>query len=113
MKSSRKINYSNTRLSNKLEAFPLPKQVSIILPVYQEVQNLEVLIPEIDKVLSAAEISYELVIVDDNSADGTEELIERLSAEYPLQLVVRETEPRSLEQSVLKGLSLAKTQPAL
>jgi len=113
VKSSRIIKHSNTRLANKLEGFPLRREVSVILPVYQEVLNLEVLIPEIDRILVAAEISYELIIVDDNSGDGTEELVERLSRKYPLNLVVREIEPRSLEQSVLKGLSLAKNQTSV
>ncbi len=108
MKSSSKIIYSRSSPVKKLESFPLKKEVSVVIPVYQEAENLEYLIPEIDRVLVESEVSYELIIVDDNSQDGTEELIEKLGSEFPLNLIVREVEPRSLEQSVLKGLSLAK-----
>jgi dolichol-phosphate mannosyltransferase len=47
--------------------------VSIVIPAYREVQNLEPLLAELYAVLDAIEAPGELVIVDDGSGDGTAE----------------------------------------
>ena len=46
-------------------------QVSVLLPAYNEADNLAELVPEITKVLEAAGISHEVLVVDDGSTDGT------------------------------------------
>jgi glycosyltransferase involved in cell wall biosynthesis len=46
-------------------------QLSVLLPAYNEAENLVELVPEIGKVLEAAGISHEIVVVDDGSTDGT------------------------------------------
>ena len=42
---------------------------TIVIPVYNEVKNLRILIPKIYKELK--NIKFELIIVDDSSNDGT------------------------------------------
>ena len=42
---------------------------TIVIPVYNEVKNLRILIPKIYKELK--NIKFELIIVDDSSDDGT------------------------------------------
>ncbi len=65
-----------------------PLELSIVLPVYKERENLVILIPEIEKGFSG--YSFEIIIVDDNSQDGTEELIHSFNAEFKnIKLVVR------------------------
>ena len=46
-------------------------ELSIVIPVYNEEENVEPLIGEIEGVLSALGKSYEIVVVDDGSRDGT------------------------------------------
>ncbi|MHB1086407.1 MAG: glycosyltransferase [Minisyncoccota bacterium] len=55
-------------------------KLSIVLPAYKERDNLEVLIPQIEDVFR--DVSIEVVIVDDNSGDGTKELAQALQATY-------------------------------
>ncbi len=45
--------------------------LSIIIPVYNEVDNVEVLYREIVATLSAKQFNYEVIFVDDGSKDGT------------------------------------------
>jgi glycosyltransferase involved in cell wall biosynthesis len=47
--------------------------VSIIIPVYNEVQAISQLITEIQGVMAAADYQYEVIVVDDGSSDGSGE----------------------------------------
>ncbi|MEM1586973.1 MAG: glycosyltransferase [Candidatus Bathyarchaeia archaeon] len=82
-------------------------KVSIIVPTYNERENLEVLVKKIDD--SLGDRDYEIVIVDDNSPDGTWELAQELSQSYPIKLVKREGK-RGLASAVVDGFSHAAGQ---
>jgi glycosyltransferase involved in cell wall biosynthesis len=51
-------------------ARPTP-DVSVILPSYNEAENLPAVVDEITEALGAAGLSFEILIVDDGSNDGT------------------------------------------
>ena len=57
---------------NETRAVP---DVSIVIPVYNEEENLEPLVEEIDATLRATGITFEILLVDDGSADRSPELI--------------------------------------
>ena len=46
-------------------------ELSVVIPVYNEEENVEPLIGEIEVSLSALGKSYEVIVVDDGSRDGT------------------------------------------
>ena len=46
-------------------------ELSVVIPVYNEEENVEPLIGEIEVAMSALGKSYEVVVVDDGSRDGT------------------------------------------
>lgn len=52
--------------------------ISIVLPVFNEATHLEEEVRRIHKTMSASEKSYEIVIVDDGSTDGSGELAESI-----------------------------------
>jgi dolichol-phosphate mannosyltransferase len=54
----------------------------VIIPTYNEKENAELIIR---KVFSLPE-SYDLLIVDDNSPDGTQDIVKRLIEEFPNRL---------------------------
>jgi dolichol-phosphate mannosyltransferase len=65
-------------------------RVSLITPTYNERQNIALLAEEIFQVVSReADIDLELIVVDDNSPDGTGEAAEELVARYPVKVVHR------------------------
>ena len=45
--------------------------VSIIVPVYEEQDNVRLLLSGLKEVLEAHSISFEIILVDDGSKDGT------------------------------------------
>ncbi len=56
--------------------------VSVVLSTYNERENLSKLIPLIESVLKRGGIEGEIVVVDDNSPDGTSDLVRELAKEY-------------------------------
>ena len=60
-----------------------PVDVSIVAPVYNERDNLKPLVDELLAVLRPPGRSFEIVLVDDGSADGSAETIGALAAEHP------------------------------
>ncbi|MEF8847453.1 MAG: glycosyltransferase family 2 protein [Candidatus Paceibacterota bacterium] len=79
--------------------------ISIILPTYNEKENLEELFQRIDNGVESRE--YEIVLVDDESPDGTAEKARKLADDYPVGVFVRE-ENHGLSQSVIKGIKYAQ-----
>jgi glycosyltransferase involved in cell wall biosynthesis len=53
--------------------------VSIILPVYNEAENLRVLLPVLWETLEALDLCYEIVVVDDGSTDETSTVLRELT----------------------------------
>ncbi len=63
--------------------------LSLIIPVYNEVENLEALVEEIAAALDDQPITYEVLFIDDGSTDGSFELIRELDGRYPQVGAVR------------------------
>ena len=64
--------------------------ISLIAPTYNERENISLLVKEIFDVLKDyPDIDLELIVVDDNSPDGTGEVAESLVDRYPVQVVHR------------------------
>ena len=81
--------------------------VSVILPTYNERQNIRKIIPLIHETLSASGISHEIVVVDDDSPDGTAEEASRMADRFPV-VVCRRVGERGLATAVLKGFGLSR-----
>ncbi|WP_342788403.1 polyprenol monophosphomannose synthase [Desulfurococcus sp.] len=64
-------------------------KVSILLPTYNERENIGILIPLIDSVLRGEGIEYEIIVIDDNSPDGTAEEALKLSSRYNVKVLKR------------------------
>ncbi len=80
--------------------------VSIIVPTFKERENLPELIERIERIKEDDGLSLELIIVDDDSKDGSEEYVKSLSKGW-CRIFVRKGE-RGLSSAVLKGFELAR-----
>ena len=58
-------------------------QVSIVIPVYNEEANLADLVSRVGAAMQRSGKSFELILVDDGSRDGSAAALERLGAERP------------------------------
>lgn len=65
--------------------------VRIIVPTFNERQNIKELIPKIFEYSTENKIDVEIIVVDDNSSDGTGEVIKDLMKKYPITLIERKS----------------------
>lgn len=88
-------------------AAPAAVSASIIVPTYREAGNLRPLVMRIARALAPAGQSFEIVVVDDNSQDGTDREVASLQADgYPVRLITRVAE-RGLSSAVVRGFQEA------
>lgn len=57
--------------------------ISVVVPLYNEEESLPELLAWIDRVAAAHAFTYEAILVDDGSSDGSWTVVERLAAQYP------------------------------
>ena len=76
-------------------------RVSVILPTYNERENIVKLVEMLAEYLSNYE--YEIIVVDDNSPDGTAEVAEKLSSKYPL-VVIKRPRKMGLTSAIYDGV---------
>jgi glycosyltransferase involved in cell wall biosynthesis len=62
--------------------------LSVIVPIYDEVDNVEPLYAELDAVLRTSGRSYEIIFVDDGSRDGSFARLSALQARDPHVVVI-------------------------
>lgn len=82
------------------------RSVSVVVPTYREADNLPHLIERLNRIRQEHGLCLELLIMDDNSQDGTVDLIDALDLDW-VHLVVR-TEDRGLSPAVVEGLGLVR-----
>jgi len=87
-------------------------KVSVILPTYNEADNIELLLPMLKRVLEeVAGDSYEIIVVDDDSPDRTAEVALRVARDAGIadkvRVLVRRGE-RGLASAVIEGFKASK-----
>jgi dolichol-phosphate mannosyltransferase len=81
------------------------KNLTIIVPAFKEAENISILLNEIFSSVNPIIPSWEILIVDDNSQDGTEDVCCKLAEHgIPLRLITRKNK-RGLATAVLEGFS--------
>ena len=83
----------------------MPK-ISIVIPVRNEEKNIERLVKKIDTNLINAHLSYEIIIVDDNSSDSTASISKGLSKVFPVRYFLKKGKAGK-GYSILEGAELS------
>ena len=80
--------------------------VTVVVPTFQEAENLSEFIDRLGKVRQAHGLPLDLLIMDDDSQDGSVELVSSRPEPW-VKMIVR-TSGRDLSQAVLEGLRRAR-----
>ena len=83
-----------------------PPNISVVIPVYNEGQNIRPLTNEVFDAL-AGRLHYELIFVDDGSVDDTPDEIERMITQNPVVSICRHDRNRGQSAAVRTGVMAA------
>jgi dolichol-phosphate mannosyltransferase len=79
------------------------ERLALVIPTLREADNIGGLLNRVRTVLDPVGIDYEILVVDDDSRDGTEEIVSAIAQKDPrVRLLVRKGE-RGLSGAVLYG----------
>lgn len=85
-----------------------PPEISVVIPVYNEEENLPVLAAELHGVLRALGRPYEVIYADDGSTDGSPEVLRRLALEDPAVRVIRQRRNSGQSAALEAGFRFAR-----
>ena len=84
--------------------------MSVVVPTFNERENLKILVPQIQQVFDRNDIDGEIVIVDDRSTDGSREVLEDLQRTYQNLVVRIRSGPPSIARAWYEGFDLASKE---
>jgi len=82
------------------------QRVSVILPTFNEAENIVELIRDVVAAVPAG-YAYEIIVVDDNSPDGTYRLVCDTFSDQPQVTAILRTQDRGLANSIRTGIERA------
>ncbi len=78
-------------------------QVSVLVPAKDEAENLPEFLAQCDAIIRQAVVPYEVIVVDDGSADHTPDVLGTLAAKYPWLRTVRHRAQRGIADALRTG----------
>lgn len=82
--------------------------ISIILPTFNEKESITTTIKKIQKSIQNKKISYEIIVVDDDSPDMTWKIVEDISKKDNRIKILRRKNKKGLSSAVIDGFQKAK-----
>ncbi len=82
--------------------------VSVVVPVYNEIELVDASVREIDRFLAGEKLDYEIIIIESGSTDGSGEICDRLSGALPAVDVVHETQRNGMGAALRLGYAAAR-----
>lgn len=79
-------------------------KLSVVIPAYNEQESLKESIPQVYTKLQDAAIDHEIVVINDNSKDGTQQVLEELSNGIPTLVHYTNSGPNGFGYAIRYGL---------
>jgi dolichol-phosphate mannosyltransferase len=77
--------------------------LTVIIPTFKEEANIRNIVNDVDAVFKRNNLNGEILVVDDNSPDGTISIVNEIKKTKPNVNVILRLEDRGLSQSVAEG----------
>jgi dolichol-phosphate mannosyltransferase len=87
----------------------MPLPFSIVIPTYNEAAGIEKLLRALAQTFAENGLDGEVIVVDDNSPDGTGAIVERLSKDLPVRCLHRAGK-LGLSSAVIEGWAIARRE---
>ncbi len=85
-----------------------PERISVVMPAYNEKDNIEEAVSSALSVLRDVSNDYEIVIVDDGSTDGTSAMLDKMAAQIPALKVIHHDKNYKFGRTVRDGIAAAR-----
>jgi dolichol-phosphate mannosyltransferase len=79
-------------------------EISVVVPVYNEQDNLPILIPQLVEALKSLKRSYEMVFIDDGSSDESRNVLKEIVVRDPSLRVIGFRENCGLSAALMAGV---------
>jgi dolichol-phosphate mannosyltransferase len=83
-------------------------KLSLVIPTYNEKENIQRLFLVLKEVLEKNKIDSEIIVVDDNSPDGTGQILEELKTKYQNLKIIHRKGKLGLSSAVIEGFKVAQ-----
>ena len=85
-------------------------KLSIIIPAYNEEGNIKTLLETTDEILQSIPVTFELIVVDDNSKDKTRPIVRELQKINPRITLIERDNERGLATALVRGYNASQGQ---
>jgi glycosyltransferase involved in cell wall biosynthesis len=85
-----------------------PIEISVVVPVFNEEENLPILFSRLVEVLNGLHQPFEMIFVDDGSSDGSRKVLKEMINQYPPLRLIGFKENRGLSTALLAGMREAR-----
>ena len=79
-------------------------ELSAVVPVFNEEENLAILVPKVMDVLNQTSKPYEVIFVDDGSSDNSRKVLREMAGRYPALRLLGLKNNRGLSTALLAGM---------
>jgi dolichol-phosphate mannosyltransferase len=100
--------HSSPTLTSGQSLSSITPEISIVIPVYNERENIELLVKQLHTAL--ADRHWEALFVDDDSPDGSADEIRRISLSDPRIRLILRVEDAGLAKACIQGMLSAKAE---
>jgi glycosyltransferase involved in cell wall biosynthesis len=83
-------------------------EISVVVPVFNEEENLPVLIAKMVEALKEIGTPYEMIFVDDGSSDGSLKVLKEMASRYSHLRMIKLKKNRGLSSALLAGMREAR-----
>ena len=85
--------------------------LSVVLPTFNEAENLKILIPELLVMANLLKLTnFQVLVADDNSSDGTQDLVDKISSKDSRVRLVKRSGRPSLPDSIWDGIEASQNE---
>jgi|YNPNPStandDraft_1061719.scaffolds.fasta_scaffold00962_5 dolichol-phosphate mannosyltransferase len=88
-----------------MSVVPSHLSLTVILPTFNERDNIA---PLVERILAAVQSPLQVLVVDDNSPDGTWQVVAQIAAREPRVRLIRRTSERGLTSALWTGIQAAE-----
>jgi len=93
-----------------MESAHVPATLGLVIPTLNEADNIEPLLTRVSAALDSSDVSYEILVVDDGSCDGTPEVVRKFAMSDPRVRLLERRGQRGLAGAVAHGWKYSRAE---